>query len=336
MSGKRWTALGIAAVLFLFSVVANFASSAASNDFSKAFEEMFAGTEEPFAEKVIEEGKAGERIAVLEVNGVIQDVNTTASIFETAGYNHEIFMEQLKTVQEDDSIKSVILKVNTPGGGVVESAQIHEKLVEIQEESEKPVYVSMGSMAASGGYYIAAPAEKIFASRETLTGSLGVIMQSINYSELAEKYGVDFVTIKSGPHKDIMSPSREMTEEEREILQSMVNNSYEGFVDVIAQGRGMSEEQVRSIADGRVYDGIQAKENNLIDEFGYIEDVIVQMKEDLSLEDAQVIEYTNEGGFASLLNMGAKRLAGGDIEAAALMKILSQPNSPRLMYLYAE
>ncbi|MGD6967924.1 signal peptide peptidase SppA [Rossellomorea vietnamensis] len=336
MSGKRWTALGIAAGLFLFSVLVNFASSAASNDFSAAFEEMFAGTENPFAEEIIEDGSSSKRIAVLEVDGVIQDVNTAASIFESSGYNHEIFMEQLKTVQEDDSIKGVILKVNTPGGGVVESAQIHEQLVEIQEESEKPIYVSMGSMAASGGYYISAPAEKIFASRETLTGSLGVIMQSVNYSELAENYGVDFVTIKSGPHKDIMSPTREMTEEEREILQSMVNNSYEGFVDVIAQGRGMSEEQVRQIADGRVYDGIQAKENNLIDGFGYVEDVIQEMKKDLELKNAQVIEYTSDGGFGSLLNMGAQRLAGGDIEAAALMKILSQPNSPRLMYLYAE
>jgi protease IV len=336
MSGKRWTALAIAAGLFIFSVVANFASSALTGDFNQAFEDMFAATENPFTEEVIEDGSAAKRIAVLEVDGVIQDVNTATSIFESAGYNHEVFMEQLKTVQEDDSVKAVILKVNSPGGGVVESAQIHEKLVEIQEESKKPVYVSMGSMAASGGYYIAAPAEKIFASKETLTGSLGVIMQSINYSELAEKYGVDFVTIKSGPHKDIMSPTREMTEEEREILQSMVNNSYEGFVDVIAQGRGMSEEEVKNIADGRVYDGIQAKENNLIDDFGYIEDVIAQMKKDLKLEDAQVIEYTSDGGFASLLNMGAKRLAGGDIEAAALMKILSQPNSPRLMYLYAE
>ncbi|EDL65342.1 signal peptide peptidase SppA [Bacillus sp. SG-1] len=336
MSGKRWTALAIAAGLFIFSVVANFASSAMTGDFDKAFEDMFAGAENPFTEEVIEEGSAAKRIAVLEVEGVIQDVNTATSIFESPGYNHELFMEQLRRVQEDDSIRAVILKVNSPGGGVVESAQIHEKLVEIQEEAKKPIYVSMGSMAASGGYYIAAPAEKIFASRETLTGSLGVIMQSINYSELAEKYGVDFVTIKSGPHKDIMSPTREMTEEEREILQSMVNNSYEGFVDVIAQGRGMSEDQVKKIADGRVYDGIQAKEINLIDDFGYIEDVIAQMKKDLKLEDAQVIEYTNDGGFASLLDMGAKRLAGGDIEAAALMKILSQPNSPRLMYLYAE
>ncbi|RBP03901.1 signal peptide peptidase SppA [Rossellomorea aquimaris] len=336
MNAKRWTALGIAVVLFFVSVVVNFATSAATGDFNKAFEDMLGATDNPFSEEVIDEGNAQKRIAVLEVEGVIQDTGGANSLFESPGYNHELFMDKLDAVQKDKSVKGIILKVNSPGGGVVESAQIHSKLVEIMDKAKKPIYVSMGGTAASGGYYISAPATKIFASKETLTGSLGVIMQSINYSELAEKYGVDFVTIKSGPYKDIMSPTRKMTEEERKILQSMIDNSYEGFVDVIASGRDMSEAEVKKIADGRVYDGIQAKEVNLIDEFGYVEDTIEAMKKDYKLKGAQVFEYTAGDPFSEFFSMGAKKMIGQDMEAAALMKLLSKPNSPRLMYLYSE
>ncbi|MGG1629901.1 signal peptide peptidase SppA [Rossellomorea sp. NRS-1567] len=336
MNAKRWTALGIAVVLFFVSVVVNFATSAATGDFNKAFEDMLGATDNPFSEEVIDEGNAQKRIAVLEVEGVIQDTGGANSLFESPGYNHELFMDKLDAVQKDKSVKGIILKVNSPGGGVVESAQIHSKLVEIMDKAKKPIYVSMGGTAASGGYYISAPATKIFASKETLTGSLGVIMQSINYSELAEKYGVDFVTIKSGPYKDIMSPTRKMTDEERKILQSMIDNSYEGFVDVIASGRDMSEAEVKKIADGRVYDGIQAKEVNLIDEFGYVEDTIEAMKKDYKLKGAQVFEYTAGDPFSEFFSMGAKKMIGQDMEAAALMKLLSKPNSPRLMYLYSE
>ncbi|MBN8191982.1 signal peptide peptidase SppA [Bacillus sp. NTK074B] len=336
MNAKRWTALGIAGGLFFVSVIVNFATSAVTSDVNQAFEDMFGGTDTPFSEEIIDEGNTNKRIAVLEVEGVIQDTGGASSLFESPGYNHELFMDKLDAVEKDKSVKGIILKVNSPGGGVVESAQIHSKLVEIMEKTKKPIYVSMGGTAASGGYYISAPATKIFASKETLTGSLGVIMHSINYSELAEKYGVDFVTIKSGPYKDIMSPTRKMTDEEKKIIQSMIDNSYEGFVDVIAKGRDMSEAEVKKIADGRVYDGIQAKEVNLIDEFGYVEDTIAAMKKDYKLKDAQVFEYTAGDPFSEFFSMGARKMMGQDMEAAALMKLLSNPGSPRLMYLYSE
>lgn len=336
MSGKRWAALGIAAGLFFISVIINFLSSFAFTDFESDFNDLFAMSEEAFTEEVIEEGDPFSKIAVLRLNGVIQDTGEPSSFLQSPGYNHQAFMEELKHVQDDETVRAVILQVNTPGGGVVESAQIHDKIKEIQQETKKPVYVSMGSMAASGGYYIAAPADKIFASPETLTGSLGVIMQGINYSGLAEKYGVDFVTIKSGPYKDIMSPSREMTEEERQILQSMINNSYEGFVKVISEGRKIPESKVREIADGRIYDGRQAKELNLIDGFGYFDDVVEVIKKDHNLGDSQVVRYTQNMTFSSLFGMSAQKIMGKEIEMTGLVKLLSQPYSPRLMYLYAE
>ncbi|SHQ01469.1 Possible protease IV SppA (endopeptidase IV) [Mycobacteroides abscessus subsp. abscessus] len=336
MNGKRWAALGIAVVLLVFSWVTNALSSMAFSNIESSWTEVFSATEEPFIEEIIEEGNASKKIAVLEVNGAIQDTGDVTSFFQSPGYNHSAFMENLEHVKEDKDVKGIILKVNSPGGGVVESAEIHDKLVEISEETKKPIYVSMGSMAASGGYYISAPADKIYASPETLTGSLGVIMQGVNYAGLAEKYGVEFVTIKSGEFKDIMSPSREMTEEERNILQTMINNSYEGFVDVIASGRGLSEEEVRSIADGRIYDGRQAKEIGLIDDFGYFEDVTEAMKKNEKLAGAQVVSYSENFGFGSLFSMAASKMVGKDLEMTGLMKLLSQPNSPRLMYMYAE
>jgi protease IV len=336
MNGKRWAALGIAIGLFIASSVINFLSTFAFGDAENAFTDMFAVSEEMFAEEIIEEGDMLSKIAVLSIDGVIQDTGDAESFFQSPLYNHKAFMEKLEYVKEAEDVKAIILQVNSPGGGVVESAEIHDKIKEIQKEAKKPVYVSMGSMAASGGYYVSAPADKIFASPETLTGSLGVIMQGINYSGLAEKYGVDFVTIKSGPYKDIMSPTREMTEEERKILQSMINNSYEGFVKVISEGRGMPVEAVKKIADGRIYDGRQAKELNLIDGFGYLDDVIEKVRKDKKLGDAQVVKYTESMGFGSFFSMGAQKIMGKDAEMAGLMKLLSQPNSPRLMYLYAE
>lgn len=336
MNGKRWAALGIAAALFFVSVVINLLSSFAFKGFQTDFTELMAAAEEPFTEEVVEEGNELKKIVILDVDGVIQDTGEAESLFADSSYNHQAFMKKLNLIKEDDSVKGVIVRVNSPGGGVVESAEIHDKLKEITKQSKKPVYISMGSMAASGGYYISTAASKIYASPETLTGSLGVIMEGINYQGLADKYGVDFVTIKSGKYKDIMSPSREMTEEERQILQKMVDNSYEGFVKVISEGRGMSVDQVKQIADGRVYDGRQAKELNLIDGFGYLDDVISEMKQNEKLKGAQVVRYTEELGFGSLFKIQTKKWLGESAEMAGLMKVLSKPNSPRLMYLYAE
>ncbi|MCA1032347.1 signal peptide peptidase SppA [Bacillus timonensis] len=341
MSGKRWAALGIAAGLFIFSILINFATAVAFNDLGNWSEEfsneLFVGSGEEFLETTVIEGTGTDKILVLSVNGVIQDSGQDVpSYFSTVSYQHRTFLKMIEHATEDDSVQGIILRVNSPGGGVVESAEIHNKLVQFQEKTEKPIYVSMGTMAASGGYYISTPANKIFAAPDTLTGSLGVIMQGINYSGLAEKYGVTFETIKSGPFKDIMSPTREMTEEERNILQSMVDNAYTGFVDVIASGRELTESKVREIADGRIYDGRQAKNLNLIDELGYFEDVVIAMKDDFNLGDIPVVEYESNYGFGSFLSMSTQKLFGEDIQMATLMKLLSQPNSPRMMYLYAE
>lgn len=336
MNRKRWIALLIAVVLFVFSALVNVITTLLTSDVEKWSGNWLALVQNEFSEEVLEDGDELQKIVVLEVNGVIQDVGDTGALFAAAGYDHQSFLRMIEQAKNDDTVKAIVLRVNSPGGGVVESAEIHDQLLELKKETKKPIYVSMGSMAASGGYYISTAGDKIFASPETITGSLGVIMQSLNYEGLAKKYGVKLVTIKSGPYKDIMNPTREMTEEEKKILQQLIQNSYEGFVKVISEGRHLPESEVRKIADGRIYDGRQAKQLHLIDEFGYLDDTIAALKKDHRLSDAQVVKYTNEFSFGSLFQMAFNQNTTPKHEATELIKLLSNPSSPRLMYLYAE
>ncbi|MBM6617452.1 signal peptide peptidase SppA [Bacillus suaedaesalsae] len=335
MSSKRWIALGVAVGLFFFSAIIEVATTVAFGDMPFS-NDLFA-MDDTYVETVIEKGKSlDKKIVVLDVNGAIMDTGDVSSIFETAGYNHKAFLRMLDQAGEDDSVKGILIRVNSPGGGVVESAEIHDRITDIKKDFKKPIYISMGSMAASGGYYISAPADKIYASPETLTGSLGVIFQSLNYSGLAEKYGVTYDTVKSGPYKDIMNPTREMTEPERQILQEMINNSYDGFVGVISKGRNLSDARVREIADGRIYDGRQALELGLIDAHGFWDDALEGLKKDYKLKDASVVQYEVGTSFSSFLTMSAQKIFSDDIELIGLTKLLSQPNAPRPMYMYQE
>lgn len=336
MTMKRWIAIIVTAALIFVSVGVNSLSYIFTRDFNGFFEEIMATSSSGYSEIVLEEGSTGDRIAVLSLDGVIQDLGNSSSLFQPAGYNHQFFMNQLYEVLEDQSIKGLILRVNSPGGGVVESADIYDAIREIQLTREIPLYVSMGGMAASGGYYVSAPADKIFVNRETITGSIGVIMESVNYAKLAEKYGIDFNTIKTGPYKDIMSGSREMKEEERVMLQEMINDSYERFVDIIEEGRGMTEAEVKAVADGRIMNGRQAIEAGLADGVGKVGDVIAAMKEDFDLQDATVFEYAAEESWTSMLGVKAGSLVGSNIESELIGKLLSDYNAPRMMYLYGE
>ena len=335
MNGKRWAALGIAAGLFIFSIMMNVAYSVAFGNFADLQENLFAG-EQTFSEKVIDGGTSFNRIVVLEVNGVIQDVAGASSLLQSPTYHHRQFLQMLDQAGEDDSVKGIVIRVNSPGGGVVESAEVHDKIIELKETTKKPVFVSMGSVAASGGYYISATADKIYANPATMTGSLGVIMQSLNYSELADELGIHFETIKSGPYKDIGSPERPMSDEERKILQSMVDHAYQQFVDVIANGRNLDETRVKEIADGRIYDGIQAKELGLIDELGNLDETIAAMKKHIGDDQASVIKYEPSFGIQSFLQMTAEKMFGTEIDLFGIKQLIHQSNSPRLMYLYTE
>lgn len=200
----------------------------------------------------------GSQVGVVEVEGVILDSKK--------------IIEQLNDFHESSTIKAIVLRIDSPGGGVGPSQEIHDEVKRI--DADKPVIVSMGSVAASGGYYIAAPARQIFANPGTITGSIGVIMEFTNFQELLDKIGLQSQSVKSGKHKDIGSPVRPMTEEERALLQGLIDDVHAQFVDSIAAGRHLDAQKVRALADGRIFTGRQARDLGLVDELGSLEAAI--------------------------------------------------------------
>lgn len=181
-------------------------------------------------------------------------------------------VEEINGYTKDKSIKAIVLRVDSPGGGVAPSQEIYESVK--KAASQKKVVVSMGAIAASGGYYISAPASRIIANPGTLTGSIGVILEIPNIKGLMDKLGLKTQIIKSGKHKDMASIFRDMEKEEREILQGVMDDVHEQFIKAVADGRKMSIEDVRKIADGRVFSGSQAVKVGLVDELGGIEHAI--------------------------------------------------------------
>jgi len=200
----------------------------------------------------------GNRLALIRIEGPIMDSKNAT--------------DEIKEYTKDNSIKAIVLRIDSPGGAVAPSQEIYEEVK--KAVSKKKVIVSMGSVAASGGYYIAAPATKIIANPGTLTGSIGVIMEIPNIEGLMNKIGIKTEVIKSGRHKDIASAFRTMGKEEREILQGVMDNVHEQFMKTVAEGRKIEIEEVRKIADGRIFTGEQAKTHGLIDDLGTLEDAI--------------------------------------------------------------
>ena len=201
---------------------------------------------------------SGDGVGVLQIEGAIDDPRTVIA--------------ELRRLREMPWIKAIVVRVDSPGGAVAPTQEI---FAEIQRsKKKKPFIASMGSIAASGGYYIAAACDKIVANPGTLTGSIGVIMQLSNVEELMKKIGVKGYNVKSGANKDIGSPFQPLSAEGKEILQSLVDNVHGQFVAAVAQGRGLDEARVRKLADGRIYSGAQAKDLGLVDQFGTLEDAI--------------------------------------------------------------
>jgi len=221
---------------------------------------------------------SGETIGVINVEGIIMGGRSDAGIFGGPAAGADDLMSQLKEAREDESIKAVVLRINSPGGTAAAAQEIGEEIDKLRKSGKK-VVASMGDLAASGGYWLAVKADKIVANPATMTGSIGVIMEFQNLQELYGKLGVDTETIKSGPHKDMGSAARRLSDEERQILQGMVNDIYNQFVDVVAKGRKMDKDQVRKLADGRIFTGRQAKELGLVDRLGNYYDALEVAKE---------------------------------------------------------
>jgi protease-4 len=181
-------------------------------------------------------------------------------------------IEELQQYLEDEGVKAIILRIDSPGGGVGPAQEIYREIIKIKRK--KKVVTSMGSVAASGGYYIACASDLIVANPGTITGSIGVIMQFSNLEELLKKIGIKGVVIKSGEHKDIGSPFREMTPEEKRIMQEVLDNVHQQFIQAVAEGRKLDRSKVVQIADGRILTGEQAKNLGLVDQMGNLQDTI--------------------------------------------------------------
>jgi protease-4 len=201
----------------------------------------------------------GEKVAVVEVTGMIVDSSNT--------------IDELKNYAKDASVKAIVLRINSPGGAVAPAQEIYSEILKVKEK--KKVVASMGAIAASGGYYIAAPTDRIVANAGTLTGSIGVIMELPNVSGLMEKIGIQTQVIKSGRHKDLASVFKELTPQERKILQDVLDDVHEQFIEAVSAGRDMKYEDIKKLADGRIFTGRKALELGLIDELGNMEDAIM-------------------------------------------------------------
>ena len=202
----------------------------------------------------------GEKVAVVEIRGVIT---------QSSG-----IIEEIHQYLDDGGVRAIILRIDSPGGGVGPSQEIYREVIKAKEK--KKVVTSMGSVAASGGYYIAAASDLIVANPGTITGSIGVVMEFTSLEELLKKIGVKGVVLKAGEHKDIGSPFREMTPDEKRIIQEVIDNVHQQFIDAVAKGRKgkMNRTDVVKVADGRIFTGEQAKELGLVDRMGNLDDTI--------------------------------------------------------------
>ncbi|NLC78028.1 MAG: signal peptide peptidase SppA [Clostridia bacterium] len=260
-------------------------------------------------------GSGRDAIAVIHIEGTIG--GATGGLF-SGGADALSVMAKIRQAKDDPEAKAVVLRINSPGGSAAAAQEIARE-IERLKETGKVVVASMGDSAASGGYWIAAMADRIMANPATMTGSIGVIMQTANLEELYRNVGIDYYTYKSGPHKDMGAANRPPTEEEQEIFQGMIDYIYEQVVTVVAEGRRMSRQQVLELADGRVFTGAQALELGLVDELGNYYDALALAQELAGLEGEPLVKTYDRRGvpwdslfnFRSLLSLLPGGLRGG-------------------------
>lgn len=271
-------------------------------------------------------GKGGAgKVALIYVDGVIVGGRGNGTNLLGEGGGTDAIMKQLRAAREDPSVRAVVLRINSPGGSAPAAQEVGEEIAKVRQAG-KVVVASMGDTAASGGYWLAAMTDKIYANPATLTGSIGVYIPYTNLQELYRKIGISQEKFKSGPHKDILSPDRPMTPEERAIVQGMVDDIYDQFIDVVAQGRKMDPARVRELADGRVYTGRQAKDLGLVDELGGLDDAIQGAAQLAGLPGKpEIKEYARPNPWQAMLGLSDRadvrqtlllllRQAAGDIE----------------------
>lgn len=312
---KRWIALGGALLLSTLLVW--------------GLEGVEPGTSArgPWQEEVIQ-GEGLDKIAVVPVRGEISSQAETGAF--TPGAVAEHLVSQLRQASQDDAVQAVILRLNTPGGSVVASNAVVRELEQLRREG-KPVVASMGETAASGGYLLSAAADRIVADPATLTGSIGVIMVLLNLEDASGKLGIEPVILKAGRHKDMGSPFRDMTRRERRMFQDLLDEAHASFMEVVSRGRDLSPQEVRAVADGRIFSGQQAEELGLVDELGGFDDAIDAARSLAGVNEALVVEYRAPFSLLDVLSGFPQAMMRNPIEETARSV---GATGPRLAYLY--
>jgi protease-4 len=314
-------------VLFisLFGNLTQFVSHAFSGGLNHNFKNGTARQVGPrLDEVVLEDNDAHNKIAVITVDGII-----TSHTADQAGNNMvDVIQAQLNRAKEDSHVKAVILRVDSPGGEVMASDEINKAIVNFQDDSGKPVICSMGSLAASGGYYISAPCRWIVANDLTITGSIGVIMHGINYRGLMDKVGVFPMTFKSGKFKDMLSPDRSTNDippEEHAMVQSLIDETFQKFKGVVRTGRAAAHDKNKSegrllaldwedYADGRVFSGSQALQLGFVDQLGDFDDAVDRTEKIAHISSANLVEYRERYDISDFLSMFGQNSAAHDIK----------------------
>ncbi len=305
-------------VLLAFSLFGNLSSFMSGLVFSKGGGKHTRTVGPRLEEVITEDNEASDKIAVIDVQGII-----TSHAFDSGGYSMvELIKAQLKHAEDDNKVKAIILKVDSPGGEVLASDEIYRAISDFQKSAHKTVVASMGNLAASGGYYVSAPCQWIIANPLTITGSIGVIMHSWNYRGLMNKVGLQPETYKSGKFKDMLSGERnpdEITSEEREMVQRLINETYDRFKSVVAKGRAEAHEknkknaasdQGRTLvrdwedyADGRVLSGSEALKLGFVDQNGNFEDAVERAKMIAGISSANLVEFHQRYDFSDLFRL---------------------------------
>ena len=286
-----------------------------------------AGAGGTFWEEEHVSGEGEGKIAVLPVSGMISSAPSAGGLLSGPSPTPDALRSQLDQAAEDERIRAVVVEVDSPGGSVVASDEMHGAIRDFKRETGKPVVVSMRETAASGGYWISTAADEVVAHPATLTGSIGVILPLVNAQEAEKKLGVRTEVIKSGEFKDIGSSSRRITPEEREILQDLIDENYDQFVKVIVEGRDMPEGEVRRIADGRIYTGSQAESLGLVD----LEEAAEASRRLAKIDEAEVVRY---GKMPGLFESLQARLAPGEPEALKVLEAVGIDPTPEVQALY--
>jgi protease-4 len=272
-------------------------------------------------------GSGDAKVARIAVEGVIMREGEE-SLFGARVNKIDLILRQIKAAENDDDVRAILLEVDSPGGGITPSDEIYKALMDFRESSEeRRVVVFMRDLAASGGYYVSMAGDWLIAEPTTVVGSIGVIMQALNWKDLSEKIGVRDITIKSGANKDLLNPFIDVPPEQVAILQKLIDSMYQHFLGIVQDSRPIEPDKLKELADGRVFVAKEAVELQLIDEIGYFDDAVAKTAELLGETDVRVIRYEHRATFIDLFS---------SIKSPGLhFPGLGRAEAPRFMYLWS-